>query len=175
MPKIGAFSIISRRVAQAFLEFRERDRHYLMILRWLGFDSATIEYDRAARTIGRSSYSLTKLFNFGLAGVFFTTTRLLHWVIYVGLALAGSGLLLALFFIIRWFMYGSVPGWTSLIVVQLVVGGLISLCIGVAALYVGKIFEASQQRPLYLMQDRIDGRELADTRSANPVTARRHP
>ncbi len=173
--EVGAFSIISRRVVQAFLEFRERDRHYLMILRWLGFDSTTIEYDRAARTIGRSSYSLTRLFNFGLAGVFFTTTRLLHWVIYVGLALAGSGLLLALFFIIRWFMYGSVPGWTSLIVVQLVVGGLISLCIGVAALYVGKIFEASQQRPLYLMQDRIDGRELADARSANPVTARRHP
>jgi polyisoprenyl-phosphate glycosyltransferase len=172
--EVGAFSIISRRVVEALLAFRERDRHYLMILRWLGFEATTIEYDRAARTVGHSSYSLGKLINFGLAGMFFTTTRLLHWVIYVGLALAGSGFLLALYFVLRWFAYGAVPGWTSLIVVQLGVGGLISLCVGVAALYIGKIFEASQRRPLYVVQDKVDGSELADAR-ANPATARRYP
>jgi polyisoprenyl-phosphate glycosyltransferase len=165
--EVGAFSIIS-------LAFRERDRHYLMILRWLGFEATMIEYDRAARTIGRSTYSLGKLINFGLAGMFFTTTRLLHWVIYVGLALAGSGFLLALYFVLRWFAYGAVPGWTSLIVVQLVVGGLISLCVGVAALYIGKIFEASQQRPLYVVQDKVDGHELAEARES-PTTVRRYP
>jgi hypothetical protein len=94
-----------------------------------------------------------------LSGVFFTTTRLLHWVIYTGLALAGSGALLALLIVLRWFFRGAAPGWTSLIVVQLGVGGIITLCIGVAALYIGKIFEAAQNRPLFFFQDRIDRRK----------------
>ena len=85
--ELGAFSIISRRVARAFLKFQERDRHYLMILYWLGFEATTIEYDREIRTIGQSSYSLRKLIVMGLSGMFFSTTRLLHWVIYGGLIL----------------------------------------------------------------------------------------
>jgi dolichol-phosphate mannosyltransferase len=97
--------------------------------------------------------------------MFFITTRLLHWVVYLGLALAAIGSILALYFIIHWFAVGSPPGWTSLIVVQLLIGGLIILCIGIAALYIGKIFEASQQRPLYVLQDRIDGSEQAAAKS----------
>jgi dolichol-phosphate mannosyltransferase len=161
-PELGAFSVISRRVADAFLTFRERDRHYLLILYWLGFETATIEYDRAARTVGTSAYTVGRLIHMGLSGMFFSTTRLLHWVIYTGLALAGSGGLLALYFILHWVRHGSVPGWTSLIVAQLLLGGVITLCMGVAALYIGKIFEATQDRPLYIVQDRIGVEEPAD-------------
>jgi glycosyltransferase involved in cell wall biosynthesis len=163
--ELGAFSLISRRVAEAFLKFRERDRQYLLILYWLGFESTTIEYDRVPRAVGKSSYGLGKLIALGLSGMFFITTRLLHWVVYLGLALAAIGSILALYFIIHWFAVGSPPGWTSLIVVQLLIGGLIILCIGIAALYIGKIFEASQQRPLYVLQDRIDGSEQAAAKS----------
>lgn len=101
--------------------------------------------------------------------MFFITTKLLHWVVYLGLGLAAIGSLLALYFIIHWFAVGSAPGWTSLIVVQLLIGGLIILCIGIAALYIGKIFEASQQRPLYVLQDRIDGSELATAADPDPA------
>jgi hypothetical protein len=125
------------------------------------------------RTAGESSYTFRKLVALGLAGMFFTTTRLLHWVVYLGLVLAGSGALLALFFVIRWFGHGSVPGWTSLIVVQLFMGGVITLCVGIAALYIGKIFEASQDRPLYFLQDRIDGQEEAECRTSAPGTVER--
>jgi glycosyltransferase involved in cell wall biosynthesis len=166
--ELGAFSILSRRVAKAFLQFRERDRHYLMILYWLGFEATTVEYDREIRSIGKSSYSLKKLIFLGLSGMFFATTRLLHWVIYGGFVLAAAGTLLALYYIISWFVDGSVPGWTSLIVAQLVVGGLVILSVGITALYVGKIFEASKQRPLYVMQDRIAGRDRADSKPLGP-------
>ncbi len=57
-PELGAFSLISRRVVDAFVKFREPDRQYLMILYWLGFEATAIEYDRAARTIGRSGHGL---------------------------------------------------------------------------------------------------------------------
>ena len=93
-------------------------------------------------------------------------------MVYVGLALAAAGGLLALYFLVRWFVVGSVPGWTSLIVVQLLVGGLSILCIGITALYIGKIFEASQQRPLFVLQDRIDGAELAARARTDPEAAK---
>jgi glycosyltransferase involved in cell wall biosynthesis len=170
--ELGAFSLVSRRVVEAFLRFRERDRLYLPILHWLGFETTTIEYDRAVRPVGNSSYSIGKLIALGLSGMFFMTTRLLHWVVYAGLVLAGSSGLLALYFIIHWFLAGPVAGWTSLIVVQLLVGGLIILCVGIAALYIGKIFEASQQRPLYILQDRIDGSEVAAPADPDPAAVK---
>lgn len=159
--ELGAFSIVSRRVIDAYLRFNERDRHYLMVLDWLGFETATIEYRRDSRAVGTSSYSFAKLLSLALSGLFFTTTRLLHWVIYTGVALALAGILLAVFFVIHWFFYGAFVGWTSLIVVQLVLSGIVILCIGVTALYVGKIFEAAQNRPLYVMQEIVDGRTAA--------------
>lgn len=158
--EFGSFSIISQRVIETFLQFRERDRHYLMVLRWIGFESTSIEYQREARPEGESSYGLGKLLALALAGVMFTTTRLLHWVIYTGIGMALVGLLLAIFFVIRWYNNGGLPGWTSLIVVQFFVGGLIVFCLGVTSLYIGKIFEAAQQRPLYIVQDRIDSRSV---------------
>jgi glycosyltransferase involved in cell wall biosynthesis len=160
--ELGSFSIISRRVIDTFLRFKERDRHYLMVLGWVGFDTSTIEYQRDVRREGRSSYSLRQLLSHAVSGLLFTTTRLLYWVIYAGIGMALIGLLLAVFFMVRWYSDGALPGWTSLIVVQFLVGGVIILCLGVASLYIAKIFEAAQQRPLYILQDRIDRRVIGD-------------
>lgn len=168
--ELGSFSIISRRVIDAFLRFKERDRHYLMVLGWLGFDTATLEYQRDVRREGRSSYSLRQLLSHAVSGVLFTTTRLLYWVIYAGIGMALLGILLAVFFVVRWYGDGALPGWTSLIVVQFLVGGLIILCLGVASLYIAKIFEAAQQRPLYILQDRIDGRVASQQSQASRET-----
>ena len=156
--ELGAFSLISRRVVHAFLQFRARERHYLMILYTVGYDSSVIEYERATRSVGESSYSLKRLLAHALSGLFFTTTRVLHWVIWSGLALAGAGILLALALAVRWYSHGAAPGWTSLIVAQFLVGGLITCCVGITGLYVGRIFEEVQRRPLYFVQDRLDGR-----------------
>jgi dolichol-phosphate mannosyltransferase len=159
--ELGSLSIISRPVIDAFLRFKERDRHYLMILTWLGFRSSTIEYVRDERVVGSSGYSFRRLLALALSGLFFSTTRILHWVIYLGLGLASSGILLSLAYVVRYFVANVAPGWTSLIVVQLVIGGIIIISIGMAALYIGKIFEAVQERPLYLVEEDLDGAEIA--------------
>ncbi|SDR05560.1 dolichol-phosphate mannosyltransferase [Rhizobiales bacterium GAS113] len=159
--ELGAFSLISRRVIDAFLQFRERDRHYLMVLYDLGFETETIEYERETRSVGRSSYTLSKLIAHALDGMVFTTTRVLHGVIYTGVAIAGAGVVMALLVVLQWLEHGAAPGWTSVIVVQLLIGGVITLCLGVTGLYVGKIFEASRQRPLYFIQDRLDSSNIA--------------
>lgn len=170
--ELGSFSLISRRVMEVFLRFNERDRHYLMILQAIGFETRTIEYERFTRKVGESSYSLNRLLSHAVSGIMFTTTRVLHWTIYAGLAMAVAGILLAVILVGRLMLFTALPGWTSLIVVQLLVGGVLALCIGTTGLYVGRIFDEVRRRPLYFVQDRVcrmnSGQGNSSTTSLDP-------
>jgi dolichol-phosphate mannosyltransferase len=158
----GALSIISRKVVDAFLELKDADRHYLFILHWLGFESASIDVEHSERYAGRSSYTLPKLVQHAFDGVVFQTAKLLRWIVYAGFLVAVLGLALACFFIYSWAVNDPYPGWTSLAVLLLMLGGFILLSLGVTGLYVGKIFGQVKERPLYVIDEvRGDGTEFA--------------
>jgi glycosyltransferase involved in cell wall biosynthesis len=150
----GNFSVISRKVVEAFLEFRDQDRHYVMILTWLGFDTAAVDYVPARRFQGRSSYSLPRLLEHAVDGVFFQTTLLLRWIVYLGFFLAASGGMLTLYLVGARIVGDAYPGWTSIVVVVLVLGGFIILSTGITGLYIGKVFDQSRERPVFVV-DRI--------------------
>jgi len=150
---IGNFSIISEQVRGEFLRFRDKDRHYLMILAWLGFSEARLDFQHADRYAGRSAYTLASLVRFAFEGLFFQTTTLLRWIVYVGFGVSSSGVVLAVYFVVRWFLGVAYPGWTSLAVLQLLVGGFIIVSTGVAGLYVGKIFNQVKDRPVYIIDE----------------------
>jgi glycosyltransferase involved in cell wall biosynthesis len=154
--EFGAFSIISRPVIDAFLRFRDRDRHYLFILYWLGFDAASIDYEHAARHSGASSYSTRALLRHALEGLVFQTTTLLRWIIYLGFLVSAAGVLLAASLLYVYFTLTPPPGWTSLAVLILILGGFIIISTGVTGLYIGKIFEQVKDRPLYVIDKRIN-------------------
>jgi dolichol-phosphate mannosyltransferase len=152
----GSFSIISRKVVESFLLFRDQDRHYLFILDWLGFRATSIEYDHAERLAGGSSYTLKALLVHALNGIFAQTTVFLRWIVYLGFAISLSGLALAGFFVQQYFVHSTVPaGFTSLAVLVLFVGGVSILTTGVAGLYVGKIFEQVKGRPLFVIDESV--------------------
>jgi dolichol-phosphate mannosyltransferase len=153
--EFGSFSIISRKVIDAFLRFQDQDRHYLFILNWLGFRTAVIEYDHAARHSGESAYSLAALMRHALNGLFFQTTHLLRWIVYFGFWVSFAGFLLALYYVYAYFAHGLLPGFTSLAVLILMVGGIIIMSTGVAGLYIGKVFEQVKGRPLYVIDRSI--------------------
>lgn len=158
--EFGSFSIISRKVVDSFLRFQDRDRHYLFILNWLGFPTATIEYEQAARHSGESSYSLDALVRHALGGLFFQTTVLLRWIVYVGFWVSCGGFLLALYYIYMYFAHSVNPGFTSLAVLILLIGGFVIMSTGVTGLYIGKVFEQVKGRPLYVIDKSIvDGSE----------------
>jgi glycosyltransferase involved in cell wall biosynthesis len=158
-PDYGNFTIISRKVRGAFLRFRDKDRHYLMILRWLGYDHTSIDVPHAERYAGESAYTFGTLVKFALDGLFFQSTTLLRWSTYVGFAASLSGVALAAFFFVNYFFEKTYPGWTSLAVLLLVIGGLTITTVGVAGLYIGKIFTQVKDRPLYVVDDVVEGRE----------------
>jgi dolichol-phosphate mannosyltransferase len=152
----GTFSILSRKVVRAFLKFRDNDRHYLMILHWLGFRTATIEYEPARRFAGRSSYSFTRLLKHAADGVFFQTTVLLRWIVYLGFALAAAGALAAVYLAVARLSNSFYPGWTSIAVFTLLIGGFIIISTGITGLYIGKVFEQVKGRPLFLIDEVLD-------------------
>jgi dolichol-phosphate mannosyltransferase len=153
----GSLLLMSRKVVQAFLAVRDRDRHHVLILYWLGFETVTVEVEQAERFEGKSSYTLRKLVQSGVDGLFFQTTILMKWIVYLGFALAGLGLALAVALVVWGIIRDPPPGWTSLAVLSLVIGGFTITSLGVAALYIGKIFDQVKERPLYLIDREVGG------------------
>jgi dolichol-phosphate mannosyltransferase len=153
----GAFSIISDRARRAFLEIQDSDRHYVPILHWLGFERTDIEFEHAERHAGTSSYSFGQLVRLATQGVFFQTTTLLRWIVYSGFMIALVGVALAIYFVVAYFFFTPriPPGWTSLAVLTLLIGGFIIISTGVTGLYIGKIFSQVKGRPLFIVEEEV--------------------
>ncbi|WP_395450922.1 glycosyltransferase family 2 protein [Aminobacter sp. UC22_36] len=150
-PGLGSFSLLSRQVINAYLRFEEQERHYLFILRWLGFDSVTLSYERNARTVGSSSYTLKTLLSHSIQGFFFQSTAPLLWILWLGLVSAGGSVALGIFFLVN-AVFGNPPeGFTALITVNLMIGSVLLTCVGGLGLYVSRIFEIVKGRPLYVV------------------------
>ncbi len=150
----SSFSVISRKVVDGFLKFGDCNRHYLYILNWMGFSSIDVEYEHQERFSGKSSYSFSKLIKHSLGGMFFHTNRFLYGIVFVGMGIALSGFLLAIYYIIRVLTFGAYPGWTSIAVLILCTSGFLGISIGVCGLYVGEIFEQVKGRPLFVIGKR---------------------
>lgn len=157
--EFGAFSVITRPVIDAFLRLKDKDRHYLFILYWLGFDTVAIDYEHAPRHSGASAYSLSSLLRHAFEGMVFQTTTLLRWIVYLGFVVSSAGVVLAAYLVYLYFAFTPPPGWTSLAVLTLVIGGFIIMSTGVTGLYIGKIFEQVKGRPLYVIDKSIDGEQ----------------
>jgi len=166
----GSFSIIAAKVREAFLRVPDRDRHYLPILLWLGFNRASIDYEHGERHAGKSSYSLRSLVRLAVEGVFFQTASLLRWIVYLGFCVALAGALLAVALIVLAILVNPPPGWTSLAVLILLVGGFIIVSTGVTGLYIGKIFQQVKNRPLFPVDE-----ELGLTEGSRSLTSAEIP
>lgn len=154
----GSFSLLKRNVVDAFLRFSERERHYLFIVRWLGFNVTSIEYPHEPRAEGHSSYSIWRLIGHAAGGLFFQETVFLRWIVGAGLMFGIFGGMYGAYHVFRYLAHGAaVPGWTSIMVMLSISTGAILVSLGVIGLYVGRIFEQTKARPLYIV-DRLNER-----------------
>jgi dolichol-phosphate mannosyltransferase len=153
----SSLSLLSRKVVDAFLDVHDRDRQYMLIVHWLGFERTEIEFQHRDRLAGKSAYTMRQLMQVAIEGFFFETTILLRWIVYLGFGLAFLGVVLAGWLTMSYFLLDPYPGWTSVMVLLLLVGGFIITSLGVTGLYVGKIFGQVKDRPLYVV-DTVVGR-----------------
>ncbi len=150
----GDFRLMSRRAVDALRQLRERHRFMKGMFAWVGFRQHGLLYHREPRAAGRSKFNYWKLWNFALEGITSFSTVPLRMATYIGLFTAlisfGYGMLI----IFKTLIYGeSVRGYPSLMTVMLFLGGIQLIALGMIGEYLGRMFEETKQRPLYLLAD----------------------
>ncbi|MBC8342632.1 MAG: glycosyltransferase family 2 protein [Bacteroidetes bacterium] len=154
--KIGAFSLISRKVVEAFCDYNEFHRAYLPVLRWLGFSNAIIPIEHEKRYLGKTSYSFSKSITLALDGIVSHSNKLLLVSIYIGFVFAMLGFISIIYIVIKSYKFGFQPGWASTTVLIVFCTGLIMISLGIIGVYIGKIFLQSKGRPLYLIDKKLN-------------------
>jgi polyisoprenyl-phosphate glycosyltransferase len=148
---VGSFSMLSRKAANAFCSFNDYQRHYLMVLRWLGFNHTYVEVEHRQRFEGKSSYNFSKLMLHAINGVTSQSDKLLRINVTIGILLSMLSFISILVIIILYFTMGFKSGWASLIVVILFSTGVLLTSIGISGIYIGKTFEQTKNRPKYIV------------------------
>jgi glycosyltransferase involved in cell wall biosynthesis len=150
----GDFRVLNRRAADALRQLREHHRFMKGLFAWIGFRQAALRYDRDPRFAGQSKFNYWRLWNFSLEGITSFTTAPLKVAAYVGLATSLGAALYGVGITISTLVMGNpVPGYPSLLVVVLFLGGLQLLTLGIIGEYLGRIFNESKQRPLYFVRE----------------------
>lgn len=159
---IGNFSISSRKVINAVCEYRECNRSFPMFLAEVGFSRTAIDINHAPRHSGKSSYSLLKLLDFAVQSIVAKSNKPLRLSVGFGLALAVLSVLYGMLLVLKYVALGSqVQGWTSLAVLVSFLGGLGFVNLGIVGIYVGKIFNETKRRPLYITEEEINGADFS--------------
>jgi dolichol-phosphate mannosyltransferase len=154
-PAVANFGIYQRKVIDAFLTMRERNRTLQLFIRWLGFRNTSINIEHAARSRGESAYRFGKLFRMALSNIVSQSNKPLKISIAFGLLMALTSLMYAVYLVTRHLVWGvPVPGWTSVMVSIYFIGGLLFANLGILGLYLGKVFDETKGRPLYVIRER---------------------
>jgi len=150
---VGDFRLMSRRVVDAVLQLREHHRCMKGLFAWVGYPVKAVPYERAPRHAGRSAWSYLALWELALEGITGCTVAPLKVATYVGLAVALFASVFGAQLIARTLLFGNpVAGYPSLMTVVLFLGGVQLLTLGVIGEYLGRVFNETKNRPLYLVE-----------------------
>ncbi|NRF62435.1 glycosyltransferase family 2 protein [Vibrio coralliilyticus] len=150
---VGDFRLLSREVVDHINQLPERNRYMKGIFVWPGFKQATLPFQRDARFCGETKWNYLKLIGLAVDGITSFSIKPLRLATLLGVLIAGSTFGYGAFIVFKTLLFGeTVTGYPSMMVVQLALGGIQLLSIGVLGEYIGRIFIESKGRPLYLVQ-----------------------
>lgn len=152
----GDFRLLDRKVVDVIRQMPERNRFMKGLFAWAGFRQASVTYTRVPRQVGQTKFNGWKLWTFALDGITSASTVPLRVWSYLGGTVALLALGYAIFIVVRTLLFGvNVPGYASLMVAILFLGGLQLLSLGILGEYVGRILVETKHRPLYVIRERI--------------------
>lgn len=157
----GDFRLLDRQVVDVMCALREENRYIRGLVSWVGFRQSAVEYDRDPRYAGETKYTLRRMLNFATDGITSFSERPLRLSTGLGAITTVLTLLVGLWIVVGKLISPeqSVPGFASLMVVILFLGGVQLLTIGMLGEYVGRIYKESKRRPLYIVAERIGARD----------------
>jgi len=167
-PDTGDFRLMSRRAVDALLKLREQHRFMKGLFAWVGFPSKPVFYDRAPRAVGETKWSWWKLWNLAIEGFTSFSVLPLKLATYLGAAVALVAALFGVVVVVRTLVWGDSPaGYPSLLVVVLLLGGTQLIFLGVIGEYLGRVFNETKQRPLYLVERYLPARPAGGAAAGN--------
>lgn len=149
----GDFRLMSRRALDAFLALPEQARFIRGMVAWVGFRQVPFLYDRHERHAGATNYPLGKMIRLALDAMTGFSTAPLRWASHLAVILAFASLLLLVYIGWGYFQGGSVQGWTSTMLVVVVLSAIQMFVLGMIGEYLGRLYIESKRRPLYLVAD----------------------
>ncbi|MGN0036615.1 MAG: glycosyltransferase family 2 protein [Bacteroidaceae bacterium] len=157
LQNVGDFRLLDRRCIDALRQLRETERYTKGMFCWIGFRKKEIVFDRGDRVAGASNWNFFSLFNLAIEGITSFTTAPLRFASVLGFLMAFVAFCFLVYYLSKTLLFGDpVQGFTTLIVVILFLGGIQLLCIGILGEYIGRIFNESKRRPVYLVGETED-------------------
>jgi len=148
----GNFRIMSRKVVESFRKMREQLRFFGGLVQWMGFPTTSIEVQHAERHEGQSSYTFAKLWKLAAETIIAYSDKPLRLAVRFGFIMAFLAFCYGVYTLVLAAVYGvPILGWSSLIVSLYFIGGVIIALLGIIGIYLGKTFDESKKRPLYLV------------------------
>jgi dolichol-phosphate mannosyltransferase len=151
-PQAGNFRIVSRKVVEQFRLMREQLRFFGALVSWMGFPTASVDVRHAERHEGVSAYTLAKLWQLAAEAIIAFSDKPLRLTVRFGFAVALLAFAYGLYIVVLALTIGTpILGWASLIVSIYLTGGIIIATLGILGIYLGKAFDESKRRPLYIV------------------------
>lgn len=148
----GDFRLLSRRAVEALNTLNEQHRFMKGLFTWIGYRQKAVPYSRDPRNAGKTKWNYWGLLNLAIEGITSFTTAPLRLATFIGVMTAIGAFSYGTYMIVRTLVFGSpVPGYPSLIVIVLFLGGIQLMAIGVVGEYIGRIFNETKRRPLYFV------------------------
>ena len=153
----GDFRLMSRRALDALLAMPEQARFIRGMVAWIGFKQLPFPYDRQQRFAGETKYPLRKMMRFALDAMTGFSSAPLKLASHAGLLLSAGSVLLVLYIAYAWASGRSIQGWTSLMLVVVILGAIQMFALALMGEYIGRLYNESKRRPLYIVQDIAGG------------------
>ncbi|WP_155263386.1 glycosyltransferase family 2 protein [Sphingomonas segetis] len=158
----GDFRLMSRRALEALLAMPEQARFIRGMVAWIGFRQVAFVYDRQERFAGETKYPFKKMMRFAFDALTGFSSAPLKLASYVGLALSMGSVILVLYIAYAWTAGRNVPGWTSLMLIVVIIGAVQMFVLALMGEYIGRLYNEAKGRPLYIVQEVAgDGRAEA--------------
>ena len=161
----GDFSLMDRRVVEALVGLRERNRFLRGLRTWVGFKQSGIEFERPQRHAGKPKYTLRKLVALATSGYVGFSSFPLRIAAWLGLFCAVTGFGVAVWAAVEKLTRHEAPqGWTSTIAIVLFMSGVQLIILGVIGEYLGRVYDEVRQRPLYVISNRVGFKQDLESR-----------
>jgi dolichol-phosphate mannosyltransferase len=150
------FRLMDVKVVASIRTMKERARFLRGLISWVGYKQDFIPYKANARLLGETKYSFLRMVSFAIDGITSFSSFPLRLSIYVGLIIAFFSFIYIIYAIGARLLSITIPGWTSVLVAVLFMGGVQLIFLGIIGEYLARVYEETKQRPLYIIKEKID-------------------